>query len=375
MTNKKEQKYDKQSRQEDIKYLIKEIEKRHPDPYRNVSKERFLRSLQKSLSVRPEFFGIAIQESLALMKDAHTKVQNIINDNWLPIDLTYLADSYCYILGTSCNYVNSIGAKVEKINEYSLREVNKKLKRLSSQENDEQLLKDLCFFYTGNNILKYYGFSSSNKVTLTTDKGVFTYPAGEEITSIKKNPFKWKTKDFWGNENYKFKVSRNTLIFQYNSCELGNFSKEQLIEFKNQLISKTQKIKYIVVDLRQNGGGDTEIMWDAFKNFPKDIPIYVATSRATFSSAMHHLIYLKTKKRAIQIGENAGQKPNRFGQGEEIVLPNSKLVVHRSVKDFQLIPGSKLKVLKPDIQLPLTIKDYINEEDPLEEWIEKNLNN
>ena len=115
-------------------------------------------------------------------------------------------------------------------------------------------------------------------------------------------------------------------------------------------------------------------MYNALEKFPEKIPIYVATSRSTFSSAMHHLIYLKTKKGAKQIGENAGQRPNRFGQGEEIILPNSKIIIHRSVKDFQLMPGSKLEVLEPDIPLPVTIENYITETDPLDKWIEENLN-
>lgn len=165
----------------------------------------------------------------------------------------------------------------------------------------------------------------------------------------------------------------NNLIFQYNNCNKGKYTKKQLKDFKDKLLREAGKSKNILIDLRQNGGGDTEVMRDALDKLPKNIPIYVATSRQTFSSAMHHLIDLKERQHAIQIGENAGQKPNRFGQGENITLPNSKIVVTCSCKYFELMPGSDLEVIKPDIYIPLTIENYVTETDPLDKWIEENL--
>jgi len=114
-------------------------------------------------------------------------------------------------------------------------------------------------------------------------------------------------------------------------------------------------------------------MRDVFENLPKNKKIYVASSRETFSSAMHHLIYLKRKKNAKIIGENARQKANRFGFGKNIELPNSKINISCSKRYFKLYPEKDLDIIEPDIRIPITIEDYLNNTDPLNKWIEENL--
>ncbi|HRX44314.1 MAG TPA: hypothetical protein P5059_03640, partial [Candidatus Dojkabacteria bacterium] len=64
--------------QEDVKYLQEQLELTHYDLYRNVSKQVLSDSLQKATEVDYEFFNIAIQESLALIGDAHTYAEGIL---------------------------------------------------------------------------------------------------------------------------------------------------------------------------------------------------------------------------------------------------------------------------------------------------------
>lgn len=364
-------KFDRESREEDITFLIKEIKKIHKDPYRYVGKKEFEKSLQKSLTVEDKFFALAIQEALALIQDAHTRI-DLIRDDLLPFYLVRLSDKNFYIIGS--NQKKALGTKLISINKYKISDIIKKIKNLSSKENSEQTFNDLERFIPSNGILKYYGFSDSENVEVKTNKGVFIFTENTDSIFEKKNPFKWKDKNYTGNEDYKFKIIHNNLIFQYNRCYRGEYTEKQLKDFKEKLLREAKLSKNILIDLRQNTGGDTEVMRGAFDKLPDNIPIYVATSRKTFSSAMHHLIDLKERQHAVQIGENAGQRPNRFGQGENITLPNSKIVVTCSCKYFELIPGSNLKVIKPDIYIPLTVQNYITETDPLDKWIEENLN-
>ena len=134
-----------------------------------------------------------------------------------------------------------------------------------------------------------------------------------------------------------------------------------------------EDVNTIIVDLRQNSGGNTSVMEDLFKRLPNDKKIYVAMGRKTFSSAIHHLLYLKINKNAVSIGENAGQKPNRFGDHKVIELPNSHIRVNCSFKYFELLPGQDIDVIEPDIRIPITIEDYKDENDPLNQWIGENL--
>ena len=270
-----------------------------------------------------------------------------------------------------------LGQRIEKINGHKLEDILKKVSKLSSKENNEVLLKDNAENILSNRILRYYGFSNNASLKITTEKG--TRDVDVKDDKVKKlKPLDWKEEDiqdpsFTGNDIYRFRILNNALLFQYNKCTNEGHTEKELKVFKKKLLEKATTVQSVVVDLRQNRGGDTNVMNDLFEELPENKNIYVATGRNTFSSAIHHLLYLKGKKRAILIGENAGQKPNRFGDSKELVLPNSQLRVVCSFKYFELLPGQDIDVIKPDIKIPVTIDNYINNTDPLNTWIKENL--
>ncbi|MDD2270428.1 MAG: hypothetical protein PHG60_02525 [Candidatus Dojkabacteria bacterium] len=363
--------------QKDIVYLQAELEKTHFDLYRNVSEQVLTDSLQKATEVEPEYFGIAIQESLALVRDAHTCVQGILNDNILPIALKEI-DGYFYIIGSSKEYSHLLGQKLQNINGYKLIKLVEKISNLSSKENSETLKKDLAMDMVSNKVLKYYGFSSSENLQITTDKGTNEVIIDTQAKIKPLKPLRWKASEindptFIGNSIYRSRMVGDTLLFQYNSCTNEDHKEEELQNFKNNLLQFVKTSKTVIVDLRENRGGDTSVMGDLFEKFPDNKEIYVVMGRKTFSSAMHHMLYLKKKKNAILIGENAGQKPNRFGDNKKIKLPNSKININCSYKYFELLPGQNIDAIEPDIKIPVTIEDYMNETDPLNKWIKDNL--
>ncbi len=363
--------------QEDVNYLREQLEQTHYDVYRNVSKQVLSDSLQKATEVEPQFFSIAVQESLALIGDAHTYVPGILNDNHLPLDLREF-DQGVYIIGTSEGHSSLLGQKIQNINGYNISEIAEKLANLSSKENIEVLKRDLAMYMVSNQVLKYYGFSHGNQLQIATEKGITEVEIDTKAKVKPLRPLRWKTTEindptFVGNNLYRFRIVGNTLLFQYNECTNRNHSKEELAEFKKKLLEATDSVTSLVVDLRENNGGNTDVMKDLFEAFPENKSVYVAMGRNTFSSAIHHLLYLKKNRNAILIGENAGQKPNRFGDYKGIVLPNSKLRVACSYKYFELLPGQDLDVIEPDIKIPVTIEDYINNTDPLNQWITDNL--
>jgi hypothetical protein len=375
MVTELENNFERESKEEDLKFLIAKLEEIHPDPYRNINQEKdvFTNTLEKSLKVPEEFFPLAIQESLALLKDGHTGVKDYAREI-LPIKFLEFENSY-YIIAAEEKDKDQIGNSVLAINGFTIERINKKIAELSSKENNETLLYDLQNFLRTNNILRYYKFSNSKDLVITTNKGDFKTEGLEYKTKLVENkPLKnWGEDTYEGNTKYRFKTLNETLLFQYNTCNNRGHSEKELTEFKEKLLNKSQEVKNIIVDLRLNNGGDTEIMRDLFEKLPENKKIYVASSRETFSSAMHHLIYLKRKKHAVLIGENSRQKANRFGFGENIELPNSKINISCSKRYFELYPEKDLEIIEPDIRIPVTIEDYINNTDPLNKWIKENL--
>jgi len=362
---------------EDIEYLVNKIEATHFNPYLNVSREDFINSLNKAQKENEEFFPLAIQESIALTRDAHTYVKGILNNDYLPIECKEF-EGHFYIIGSSDNYNHIIGHEILKINEHPLSEIFPQISRLSSKENREVLLSDLSRYLPSNKILRYYNFSNSDSVKLTTNNEELNIKTDSKQKVKTKEPLKWKMSDkndptYFGNNKYQFRLINNNLLFQYNDCTNEGHTKEELRTFKDKLLNSAQSVDNIIIDLRRNRGGNTEVMRDLFEKLPNNKRIYIAMGRKTFSSAMHHLLFLKQEKEAVLIGENAGQKPNRFGDYKEIILPNSKLRIACSFKYFELIPNSNIDVIEPDIRIPVTIDDYMNETDPLNKWIVENL--
>lgn len=359
----------------DITILVSKIEEFHIDPYKNISKEDLLLSLDKACDVEEKYFPIALQESLALLKDAHTKIPEVV-EVWgdrIPIRLKEI-DGHYYIIGTNESNSELQLQELLQINGYDISEIVKSLSKLSSQENSERLLSDMERLLRSVDVLEYYGYANDRQIILTTESG--THQIEDDTGEVKvAQPLGWKNKDidYIGNEKYRYRVEGNTVIFQYNACNNRGHSDDELAKFKRELLESSKEASNIVVDLRLNDGGNTSIMMDLFDKLPKHLKVYVAIGRKTFSSAMHHMLFLKNERGAILIGENAGQKPNRFGDTEVLKLPNSEVEVFCSWKYFELLPGKDIDVIEPDTEIPVTISNYKENVDPVEKWIKDNL--
>ncbi|NNE99938.1 MAG: hypothetical protein HKN25_13035, partial [Pyrinomonadaceae bacterium] len=84
---------------EDIKFLVKTIERTHPNPYKKISREEF-QSVVKRLDLEipilsPEKIIVRMMQVTALLKDGHTSLlpsdPNGFN-NWYPIRFYWFED-------------------------------------------------------------------------------------------------------------------------------------------------------------------------------------------------------------------------------------------------------------------------------------------
>ena len=97
--------------------------------------------------------------------------------------------------------------------------------------------------------------------------------------------------------------------------------------------------------------------------------LYVITGRETFSSALLNLYSLKAKTKAIFIGEPTGGKPNCYGEVEKFKLKNSGITICYSTKYYKTIQNDKLLSFLPDINLEVSIENFILGNDPCLEYI------
>jgi hypothetical protein len=92
--------------------------------------------------------------------------------------------------------------------------------------------------------------------------------------------------------------------------------------------------KFVVVDLRFNRGGDYTQAADFSRELADAVPadgrIFILTSGNTFSAAISTVARIKyfAGARATLVGEPMGDRGQFWGEGDQILLPNSKIPVH-----------------------------------------------
>ncbi|MBX3374110.1 MAG: hypothetical protein KF817_09760 [Phycisphaeraceae bacterium] len=119
----------------------------------------------------------------------------------------------------------------------------------------------------------------------------------------------------------------------------------------------------VIVDLRHNGGGNSQIAQPLIRalrerraiNRPGGLIVIIG--RGTFSSAQLNAADFRRSTHAILIGEPTGQRPNAFGEIRFLTLPATGAVLQYSTKFFRTDPDDHPSMV-PDIPLPSLSTDF-----------------
>lgn len=171
---------------------------------------------------------------------------------------------------------------------------------------------------------------------------------------------------------------RKTIYFQCNHCQ--DMASQSFASFSQGLMSfiDTHAVERVVIDLRQNGGGNSSILLP-FINAIRARPslnqrgkIFVAIDQGTCSSGMLNAVNLQQMTQSILVGEPTGGKPNSCGEVLSFALLNSGLIVNYSTKFFQTVPGDPPSVI-PDLLVRLSVDDYLAGRDSRLLAVEENM--
>jgi hypothetical protein len=98
----------------------------------------------------------------------------------------------------------------------------------------------------------------------------------------------------------------------------------------------------IIVDFRQNGGGDftrgREFLVKPLKSRTKFLErghLFAVIGRRTFSAGMTNAADLRNDLNAILVGEPTGARPNGYQENRSFLLPNSHLSVSYSTEFYK----------------------------------------
>jgi tetratricopeptide (TPR) repeat protein len=130
---------------------------------------------------------------------------------------------------------------------------------------------------------------------------------------------------------FEYLPESRTVYFQYNRVLPD--PKEPFDQFVNRMFAfiNQHDVDKLVVDLRWNNGGNTELvppLIHALVSTPKinrEDGLFVIIGRRTFSAAENAAAYIQRETHAIFVGEPTGGKPNSLGDEVYFTLPYSKL--------------------------------------------------
>ncbi len=378
---------------EDINYVLQVIKDRHassveklPDEVVNQAKIE-IANLKDKVSVIEEFR--IVSRIFTKLNDEHSFVYTPnCSKGKLPFDTELRDNKIICINGDFKDY------EIVSINDMAIPDLYKKFKEHQPHEIDEwayyNFFESPYRLYGGS--LTLAGIDVFKPIKVTFKKGTDTKSSN---FSLKKSAM--QNEEAW----VKFEIDekQSVGIFTLDECILNDEYLNTVNKFFTEV--KNKNLKNIVVDVRNNSGGQSKVI-DEFTKYIKNLPpiikdfreyarkndklvykdysyklteediklrntlplydgnIYILTSHATFSSGMWFAAIFSDNNLAKIVGEVPGISPEGFGEvTEAYVTPNAKLKFSTSQNKFYRPDETKDgKKLIPDVQVPA--KDALN---------------
>ncbi len=369
---------------DDIDVYTAKISKLHINPFSSISNTEFLikaGELKKSadtLDVKQLITGLI--KLNASLKDEHTEI-DFLQNNYYPL-LFYWFEEGIIVLKALTEDSILTGTRLISINDTPVETITGKLKELTGVSTPTGIKNKIMNMLTDPLIMHGLNLTSSD------DEIKYTFLKNDTM-KITKNyfPSQKQKSDFTGlkqkeiplsasaKEMYWFKYIPDSkmLFIQYNRCMED--PKKSFKGFHDAINNSIQENKpeKIVVDLRYNGGGNSNIFRPliyTLSNIPElqGKKIYTIIGRRTYSSAVMNAWQMKSIAHSIMIGEETGGKLNHTGEVKTFILPKTKIVVYYSSKEWnydKTQPGG----IVPDKEIKYSLQDFIDGIDPALEYV------
>jgi hypothetical protein len=378
--------------QDDVRYFARELPKRHKNAFHATTREQFERAVAELDAALPSLQDhqiiVRLQQIAASVGDGHTRVQLPASFTRYPINVYWFGHELRVIAATK-QYDSAIGARVVKIAGVDINDVASRVATCfpsAAHENEWYVLNMGPASMMRPEVLHALGIVpdlSHAVFTLEDDAG---RPTTLDITPVVLPPAINGTVNLGmvpidkAPPLYRQKLGEPFwfTLLQDSNTAYANFKRYPSLKQNAQaffaLIDRTRPSR-VVIDLRQNGGGDffegREHLIEPIKKRPainQKGRLFVVVGRATFSAAMVNAIDFRKETNAILVGEPIGERPNSYSENDEMTLPNSRLVVSYSTRYYKFVDVDVPAVL-PDERIDVTWADFRAGRDAVMEWI------
>ena len=378
---------------EDLRYFAKELPKRHKNLFHSVSREQFERAVAELDAAIPSLQDhqiiVRMLQITARVGDGHTGVHLPPYFKLYPFGL-YWFGRELRVTGAPKEYESALGTRVVKIGAFGIDEVQARILSCfpsAENENEWYVMSTSPAFIVRPEVLHALGIvpdlghapftfedEQGKQFTLEINsvapspgvKGAITLtglrPAAKAQPLSRQKP----AEPFW----FTYLADSQTTYVNFRSYDsLGEHARAMFA------FIDSNPTKRLVIDLRQNGGGD---FFEGRKHLIRPLKeraainqkghLFVIIGRRTFSAAMVNAIDFRKETNAILVGEPIGERPNSYSENDEMTLPNSRLVVSYSTRYYKFL-DEDVPAVMPDKRIDPNWTDFKAGRDPVMDWI------
>jgi len=357
----------KQKLVNDVEYLLKNLPELHNDLFSLISKEEYInigKSIIKTIHKRDfkvETFKLLLLTLFSKIKDPHT---TIYLNNITPIHFEWINGNY-YPFVVNIENREFLLKKLLKINGVPLEKYFEKIQKYLVFDNDELLKVEYAKSLSNVDFIKQVTKNDSEDIEYTfEDNEKIILDKTQRQGKVDQTSIYWiKGNKYLSMKNlYYLEKYNQALYFRFASCrEDPNYPIKKLLEdVKNILNSNPQRI---IIDLRNNQGGDSDVILpvlDQFEKYINDKPnkkVFTLINRRTFSSGVYDILEIERRMKTVLVGQPTGQGMNHFGCVKLFRLPNTKVEIHYSSKYYKFY-NNDLHIVPPDVYIEPELEDY-----------------
>jgi len=381
----------------DLEIYKSQLESKHIDLYHTINKQTFDKELSriKVLSDSASDFEV-ILELMKLTRrigDGHTAVSlrhlethtfpfevKFIENEWRVVKISHehknlLKSSLAAVEGVP---IDEVAAKVSEVAQF-VENKHSQVVRTGSYLTISELLQALQITKNTNSAEFTFIDLDNKKITVTLealDEGAAEKTANFVALSISVPEITKPNSPMFDYLWYAPIKSTKAVYIQFNSYPTF----EDMQVFGEELVGyiTENEIKQVVIDMRNNGGGDlyVGVVLAYALNLADTIDwkqgVYVMTDAVTFSAATSNSALFKQLLNAKIVGQSTGSNPTGYQDMDQFELPNSKLVITYSKRRFEL-SETVTQGIQPDEFLNYNWKNFSQGNDNMLQWVIKDI--